>query len=146
MQRVTRFVGRVAAMSALAVAVGCGGSAASEEPAAVMTVVALAQALASDREATLATYRDKVLELTGTVGKKIEPSGLNPTRGIAFAGVDDRLAFDANLSFIAFDAEDAAAVQEFEGLAVGDAFTARCRLQFVNETGSLFLVKSSRLV
>lgn len=54
----------------------------SEEPATVMSPVALAQALASDRDATLAAYRAKVLELSGTIAGKIEPSGLNDTRGI----------------------------------------------------------------
>lgn len=146
MRRLTRVIATITAVSAVAISAGCRDSGTSEEPAAVLTPVALAQALASDREATLAAYRDKVLELTGTVEGKIEPSGLNDTRGVVFAGIDERLAFDANLSFVAFDADDPAAVSEFERLAVGDSVTVRCRLVVLNESGSLFLVKSCRVV
>jgi hypothetical protein len=136
----------LAALAALSIATGCGNSSAPGEADVTVSPVALAQALASDRDAALATYRDKVLELSGTVGKKVEPSGVNDTRGIAFAGIDPKLAFDANLSFVAFDADDPAAVSEFEALTVGAAVTLRCRLEVLNESGSLFLVKSCRVV
>ena len=132
------------AAAALVITTACGGSATAEEPAAAITPVALAQALATDREATLATYRDKVIELSGTVARKIEPSGMNDTRGIVFSGIDDKLAFDSNLSFVAFDADDSDAVSEFDALAVGDAVTLHCRLVVLNESGSLYSVKSCR--
>jgi hypothetical protein len=105
----------------------------------------LARALADDREATLATYGGKVLELSGTVGTKIRPGGVNPTMGVVFASIDEKLAFDAHLSFVVFDAEDTAARSEFEALSVGDEVTLRCRLELLNESGSLFLVKGCRV-
>lgn len=123
----------------------CGGSTASQEPDAVVAPAELAQALARDPQAALAAYGGKVLELSGTVGEKIRPGGLNPTLGVAFAEIDDRLAFDANLSFVSFDSEDGAAVSEFESLAVGDAVTLRCRLEVLNEAASLFSMKACRL-
>jgi hypothetical protein len=65
-------------------------------------------------------------------------------QGIVFAGIDEQLAFNANLSFVAFDADDPAAVSESGGLAVGDPVVLRCRLGVLNESGSLFPVKSWR--
>lgn len=140
-----RLAKAIAATAALIIATACGDAGASDEPATVVSPVALAQALADDRATALATYRDKVLELSGTVAEKVEPSGLNDTRGIVFAGIDQDLAFDSNLSFVGFDADDPAAVSEFEDIAVGDAVTLRCRLVVLNESGSLFLVKSCRV-
>ncbi|MEX2048675.1 MAG: hypothetical protein WEB90_03775 [Gemmatimonadota bacterium] len=112
----------------------------------IESVAALARSLADNREAALAEYRGKVLELSGTGAEKVVPGGLNPTIGVAFEGIDDRLAFDANLSFVAFDPEDRTARSQFEALSVGDAVTVRCRMDVLNESGTLFLVNDCRVV
>jgi hypothetical protein len=49
----------------------CGGSTASEEPDTSIAPEALARALADDRDAALAAYGGKVLELSGTVGANV---------------------------------------------------------------------------
>lgn len=114
----------------------CGESTTSRKADVVIAPADLARELAGDRETAFAKYDGKILELSGSVGKKIEPGGLNPTLGVAFASIDERLAFDANLSFVSFDGEDGAARSEFEGLAVGDAVTLRCRFQRLGDSTS----------
>ena len=106
----------------------CGGSSAPPPKAdVVIAPEELARALARDHNAALATYGGKVLELSGTVSEKIMPEGLNPTMGVAFASIDGRLAFDANLSFVSFDPDDLASKADFEAVSVGDAVTLLCR-------------------
>jgi hypothetical protein len=124
---------------------GCGGSSASEEPDVIIAPRALVEELARDRAGATARYDGQLLELSGTVGGKVEPGGLNPTIGIQFAGIDDRLAFDAGLSFVRFDPEDGSASSEFEGLDVGDQVTLLCRFEALNASGSLFAVKECRV-
>ena len=130
---------------AVGVVAACGDSGLPAADA-VIAPEALARALADDRATALATYGGQVLELSGTVGEKIQPGGLNPTIGVAFTSVDEQLAFDANLSFVSFDSDDAAAVSDFGSLAVGDAVTLRCRLEIVNPSAELFLVNDCRVV
>jgi hypothetical protein len=134
-----------AALTLVAGICACGGSTASEEPDVVIAPAALARALADDPRAAVATYGGQVLELSGTVGEKVQPGGLNPTLGVSFASIDDRLAFDANLSFVSFDSGDGAAVSEFESLAVGDAVTLRCHFEVLNEAATLFAVNDCRV-
>jgi len=51
---------------------------------------------------------------SGRCGSKVEPGGLNPTIGVGFASIDERLAFDANLSFVSFNPEDPVSTSDFE--------------------------------
>ncbi len=138
---------RLEKIVAVAVGVAALGACGAPPPEAdvVIAPADLARALANDRKAALATYGGKVLELSGTVAGKIEPEGLNPTQGVVFAGIDQKLAFDSDLNFVMFDSEDAAATTEFESIAVGDAVTVVCRLEALNESGSLILVKGCRM-
>jgi hypothetical protein len=118
----------------------CGGSTASEEPDVIIAPGALAEALANDPGAATAIYDGQLLELSGTVGTKVEPGGLNPTLAIQFAGVDGLAGF------VRFDPEDSAARSEFDSLAVGDQVTLRCRFEVLNASGSLFAIKDCRVV
>jgi hypothetical protein len=79
------------------------------------------------------------------VGDLVRPGGLNPTLGVVFESIDDRLAFDSGLSFVSFEPDDADAVEEFNGLSVGDRVTLHCRLERLNESGSLIKVGDCRL-
>lgn len=60
------------------------------------------------------------------MGEKIEPRGSYQTLSVSFAGIDRQLAFDANLSFVSFDSEDADSRSDFPAPSVRDQVTVRC--------------------
>jgi len=140
-----RFVYTASVTLLLGSLTGCKGSTASRGPDAVVAPADLARGLAENRQATFDAYDGKILELAGTVGKLVQPGGPNPTMGVVFASIDERLGFDSGLSFVSFDPEDGAATAEFDGLSVGGRVTLHCRLERLNESGSLFKVGNCRV-
>ena len=140
-----RRVRSILAPLTLLLVVGCGGDPPPEADA-VVAPAELARALADDRAAALAAWEGSTLSLTGTVAEKIRPGGLNPTLGVRFGEIDERLAFDSGLSFVSFDPEDGAARSEFEALAVGATVTLHCRLERLSPDGTLLKVGSCRVI
>jgi len=130
---------------ALALIPACDSASGAPEADLTLSPVELARALAADPQSAVERYGDQWIQLSGTVGEKVAPGGLNPTIAVEFAEVDGQLAFDSGMAFVSFDPEDRDAKAEFDGISVGEEVTLVCMLEALNPTASLIKVGNCRL-